>query len=297
MDRTHQTEVISVVIHPCKVKWTWITHIPGRHLAFPSAPELITAEMCRVGKTKCGFDMQTVTYCRLSSLLSLPSSVVSLFLPWGGDGRFLQGKSNNLSHHQTSLHVETVGCRIIQAIFLVIVRKIVHGRLVGVVMHYRSQVAHGTGEGLDVGWCSSFSSTSFLPQLFPWWLCCLLNAALILVWWIHFDSAITGWLCGGLQSADSAHVLLFASPVALRGLQLGAESVMTEARGPRSKHSMLCLGCNPFAYTFYAMEGFTAFPETLEINIFNFLNIHLNITNCRCHFSEFESQLIWACRI
>lgn len=151
---------------------------------FPSraAPKLITAEMCCVGKTKCGFDMQTVTYCRLSSLLSLPSSVVSLFLPWGGDGRFLQGKSNNLSHHQTSLHVETVGCRIIQAIFLVIVRKIVHGRLVGVVMHYRSQVVHGTGEGLDVGWCSSFSST-FLPQFcLPWWPCCLLNAPLILVW-------------------------------------------------------------------------------------------------------------------
>lgn len=41
-------------------------------------------------------------------LYSLPSCVVSLFLPWGGDGRFLQGKSNNLSHHQTSLHVENI---------------------------------------------------------------------------------------------------------------------------------------------------------------------------------------------
>lgn len=41
-------------------------------------------------------------------LYSLPSSVVSLFLPWGGDGRFLQGKSNNLSRHQTSLHLENI---------------------------------------------------------------------------------------------------------------------------------------------------------------------------------------------
>lgn len=136
---------------------------------FPSraALKLITAETCCVRKTRCGFDMQTVTYCRLSSLLSLPSSVVSLFLPWGGDGRFLQGKSNNLSRRQMSLHVESVGCRIIQAIFLVIVRKIVHGRLVGVVMHYRSQVVHGTGEVLDVGWCSSFSSTSFCLSCSP----------------------------------------------------------------------------------------------------------------------------------
>lgn len=89
-----------------------------------AALELITAEMCHVGKTNCGSDMQTVTYCRLSSLL-FPSTVVFLFLPWGGDGRFLQGKSNNLSHRQTSLHVENCRTRTIQAIFLVIVRKIV----------------------------------------------------------------------------------------------------------------------------------------------------------------------------
>lgn len=54
-----------------------------------------------------GLDMHTVTYCRLSSL-SLPSCVVSLFLPWGGDGRFLQGKSNNLSRHRTFLHLENI---------------------------------------------------------------------------------------------------------------------------------------------------------------------------------------------
>lgn len=66
--------------------------IPGRHqaLSLSGCFEVITAEMCLCWKK------QTVTYCRLSLSLS-PSSLVSLFLPWGGDGRFLQGKSNDLS--------------------------------------------------------------------------------------------------------------------------------------------------------------------------------------------------------
>lgn len=146
-------------------RWTLITHIPGRHLALPLwlLWDWLQQRCVVLGtKTNRGLDVQTVTYCRLSSL-SLPSSVVSLFLPWGGDGRFLQGKSNNLSHHQTSLHLEKKKknrSRTIQAIFLVVARKIVRGRLVSVVMHYRWQVVHGTGEVVDLGWCSSFSSTS-----------------------------------------------------------------------------------------------------------------------------------------
>lgn len=86
-----------------------------------AALKLITAEMCCFGRTKCC--LQTVFS------LSLPSSVVCLFLPWGGDGRFLQGKSNNLSHHQMSTfrnHRITEQQKFIEAIFLVIAGKIVH---------------------------------------------------------------------------------------------------------------------------------------------------------------------------
>lgn len=42
------------------------------------------------------------------------------------------------------LHLENVALETIQAIFLVTAGKIVRGRLVSVVMHYRSQVVHGT---------------------------------------------------------------------------------------------------------------------------------------------------------
>lgn len=52
---------------------------------------------------------------------SLPSCVVSLFLPWGGDGRSLQGKSNNFSHHLYIL--ENVDVETIQAIFPVVARE------------------------------------------------------------------------------------------------------------------------------------------------------------------------------
>lgn len=65
--------------------------IPGRHqaLSLSGCFEVITAEMCLCWKNKL---LPTVGCLSLS-----PSSLVSLFLPWGGDGRFLQGKSNDLS--------------------------------------------------------------------------------------------------------------------------------------------------------------------------------------------------------
>lgn len=101
----------------------------------------------------------------LSPLLS-PSSPVSLSPPWGGDGRFPQGKSNNLftppsvipfMFGLTRSHGRR---RVTLAIFLPAVRKIVHGRLVGVAMHCRSAGGAWRPEKcLDVGWCSSFSST------------------------------------------------------------------------------------------------------------------------------------------
>lgn len=111
--------------------------------------------------------LHTVTLCRrvLSPLLS-SSSPVSLSPPWGGDGRFPQGKSNNLFTPPSvipfmfGLTRRDGRRRVTLAIFLPAVRKIVHGRLVGVAMHCRSAgSARRPEKCLDVGWCSSFSST------------------------------------------------------------------------------------------------------------------------------------------